>query len=80
VSRWMKTEPNIANRQLVAIWDRFNQALSTKSTPEQRLRGRGAEIARAARTRMISVGVRDDRTLHRFPGIDMEAACGAPQT
>ena len=75
----MQTQSDLANGQDLAVRHRLDHRIRTESDAKERRRGCGAEVRRASRARVIAMRVRDYCAIHRFPGIDVEAALGAPQ-
>ncbi len=73
VARRMKTDPHPLMRNHVAIGQRLQVDIA-EPRPKHRLTGGGAEVPTVAGSRMIRMGVGDDRTVDRTPGIDVEVA------
>jgi hypothetical protein len=75
----METDPNVTERERLAVRDGLNRDVAAESTTEQWLAARCAEVGRASGTCVIAVRMGDNRTFYRLPGIDMKVAGGAPQ-
>src|SRR5688572_23353372 len=73
----MKAHANGTDRERLAIRERLDRRLVTKSPAQDRHARRRAQVAAAARTGMVAVAVSDQRAIDSAPGIDVEVAGGA---
>ena len=80
VSGWMKGHANVAERERHAVWQSLDVDVRSESTFEERPRRLGAQVRLTAGPRVVAMDVRDERTIGRTPGIDVEAAGRAEKT
>ena len=79
VSRGMKAHPHVADGDRLAIRDMLDDRFRSESPPEKTGAWRRAQVRGAARPRVITMRMRDQRARHRPPRIDVEATGGAEE-
>ena len=77
VTRRMERHANPVDVDGIAICNPGQRRIRAKAPLDQRPRCFGGEIGAAAGAQVVAVRVRDESTIDRRPGIDMEAAGGA---
>ena len=80
VAGWMKRDTNAADVLRFTVLERFDNRPGAKSVRDEPAPRFCAEVRRRSRSKVVTVGVRNHRAVHRLPGIDVKAAGRAVQT